>query len=61
MSHVNTSRWTTYGLGAIEQVIEQWKLINEAISVQKLDYYEAVTTGGPILPCVINYVISLYK
>ena len=38
--------WTTYGLGAIEQVIEQgilWKLFNEAIRVQKLDYHEAVT------------------
>jgi hypothetical protein len=38
--------WTTYGLDAIEQVIEWgilWKLFNEAIRVQKLDYYEAVT------------------
>ena len=37
--------WTTYGLDAIEQVIERgilWKLFNEAIRVQKLDYYEAV-------------------
>jgi hypothetical protein len=23
--------------------------------------YDASATGGPILPCVINYVISLYK
>ena len=37
--------WTMYGLDAIEQVIERgilWKLFNEAIRVQKLDYYEVV-------------------
>ena len=37
--------WTTYGLDAIEQVIERgklWKMFDEAIRVQKLDYYEAV-------------------
>jgi hypothetical protein len=37
--------WTMYGLDAIEQVIERgilWKLFNEAIRVQKLDYYKVV-------------------
>jgi hypothetical protein len=59
MSHVNTSRWTTYGLGAIEQVIEQWieQLFNEAISVQKLNYYEAVTTAAQSYPVLL---ITLY-
>ena len=32
----------------------------EFLSVDNLPKLVSVSTGGPILPCVINYVISLY-